>query len=173
MSRTRTALQAPVLRQFVLSKEKVTADVGQCTLLQFAKDRAQQTNRRLALLVDKNIHCSIMKLLYGAESQRWNMRAHLRHVPLTYSVWDAYKFVVTGTFRVFWPSPTYLQKGMLCPGSTTLSYQKLIVMEKTIAVLMLATPRILWPYRRKTQGATAIGGRDTAHAIRAAGANTV
>ena len=46
-------------------------------------------------------------------------------------------------------------------------------MEKTIAALMLATPRILRPYRRKAQAATAISGRDTAHANRAAVANAV
>ena len=46
-------------------------------------------------------------------------------------------------------------------------------MEKTIAALMLATPRLLRPYRRKAQAATAMSGRDTAHAKRAAVANTV
>ena len=46
-------------------------------------------------------------------------------------------------------------------------------MEKTIAALMLATPRILRPYRCKAQAATAISCRDTSHANRAAVANTV
>ena len=46
-------------------------------------------------------------------------------------------------------------------------------MEKSIAALMLATPRILRPYRHKAQAATAISGRDTAHANRAAVANAV
>ena len=78
---------------------------------------------------------------------------------------------MTHTFRVFGPILTYLQKGLLRPGSTILSYPKLIVMEKTIAALMLATPRILRSYRRKAQAATAISGRDTAHANRAAVAN--
>ena len=101
------------------------------------------------------------------------MRAYLRCVPVVYSVWHAYKFVVTHTFWVFWPISTYLRKGLLRPGSTILSYPKLIVIKKTIAALMLATPRILRPYRPKAQGATAISGRDTAHANRAAVANTV
>ena len=74
---------------------------------------------------------------------------------------------------MFWLILTYLQKGLLRPGSAILSYLKLIVMEKTIAALMLATPRILRPYRRKAQAATAISGRDTAHANRAAVANAV
>ena len=74
---------------------------------------------------------------------------------------------------MFWPILTYLRKGLLRPGSTILSYPKLIVMDKTIAALMLATPRILRPYRRKAQAATAISGRDTAHANRAAVANAV
>ena len=38
---------------------------------------------------------------------------------------------------------------------------------------MLATPRILWLYRRKAQAAIAISGRDTAHASKAAVANLV
>ena len=74
---------------------------------------------------------------------------------------------------MFWPILTYLWKGLLPPGSTILSYPKLIVMEKIIAALMLATPRILRPYRRKAQAATAISGRDTAYANRAAVANAV
>ena len=85
----------------------------------------------------------------------------------------AYKFVLTHTFLVFWPILTYLRKGLLRPGSTILSYPKLIVMEKTIAALMLAAPRILRTYRRKAQVAPAISGRDTAHANRAAVANAV
>ena len=44
---------------------------------------------------------------------------------------------------------------------------------KLVTALMLATPRILRPYQRKAQAATAISGRDTAHANRAAVANAV
>ena len=101
------------------------------------------------------------------------MRAYLQYVPVAYGVWHAYKFVVTHTCRVFWPVLTFLQKGLLRPGSTILSYPNMIVMEKTIAALMLATPRILRQYRRRAQAATAISGRDTAHANRAAVANAV
>ena len=171
--RDATTVQAPVWRPFALSKEKVTGRVGLLNLLHFAKDVAQQTNRVLPLLVDENIHYRILKLLYGARNQRWNMHAYLRYVPVVYGVWHAYKFVVTHTFRVFWPILTYLRKGLLRPGSTILSYPKLIVIEKTIAAVMLATPRILRPYRRKAQAATAISGPDTAHANRAAVANEV
>ena len=166
-------MQAPVWGPFALSKEKVTGGVALLNLLHFAKDVAQQTNRVLPLLVDENIHYRILKLLYGAKNQRWNMRAYLRYVPVVYGVWHAYRFFVTHTFWVFWPSLTYLRKGLLRPGSTILSYPKVIVMEKTIAALMLATPRIVRPYRRKAQAATAISGRDTVHANRAAVANAV
>ena len=141
--------------------------------MHFAKDTARQTNRILPLFVDENIHYRIVKFLYSARNQRWNMRAYLRYVPVVYGVWHAYKFLVTHTLRVFWPILTYQQKGLLRPGSTILSYPKLIVIQKTIAALMLATPRILRPCRRKAQAATAISGRDTAHANRAAVANTV
>ena len=61
---------------------------------------------------------------------------------------------------------------MLRPGSTILSYPKLIFVENTIAALMVAIPSILRPYRRKAQAATAIS-RDTAHANRAAVARAV
>ena len=84
----------------------------------------------LPLLVDENIHYRILKLLYAAMIQRWNMRAYLRYVPVFYTVWPAYKFVVTHTFWVFWPVLTYLWKGLLRPPSTILSYPKLIVWEK-------------------------------------------
>ena len=101
-------------------------------LVHFARDTAQQTNRVLLLLVDENIHYRIVKFLYGAKNQRWNMRAYLRYVPVVYSVWHAYKSVVTHTFQVFWPILTYLRKCLLRPGSTILSYPKLIVMEKPL-----------------------------------------
>ena len=166
-------VQAPLWHPFALSKEKVTGGVGLLNLLHFAKDTAQQTNRVLPLLVDKNIHYRILELLYGAKNQRWNMRVYLLYVPVVYGVWQAYKFVVTQTLRMFWPILTYLRKGLLRPGSSILSYPKLIVMEKTIAALMLATPQILRPYQRKAQAATRISGRDTAHANRAAVANAV
>ena len=166
-------MQAPVWRPLALSKEKVTGGSGLLNLLQFAKVTAQQTNQVLTLLVDQNIHYRIIKFFYGAKNQRWNMRAYLRYVPVVYGVWHAYTFVATHTFRVFWPILTYLQKGLLRPGSTMLSYPKEMVTEKTIAALMLATPRILRPYRRRAQAATAISGRDMAHANRAAVANTV
>ena len=101
------------------------------------------------------------------------MRAHLRYVPVVYGVWHADKYIVTHTFGVFWPILTYLRKGLVRPGLNILSSPKLIVIERTIAGLMLATPSILRPYRRKPQAATAISGRDTAHANRAALASPV
>ena len=64
---TRT-VHAPVWRMFALSKEKVTGGIGLLNLLQFAKDTAQQTNRVLPLLVDGNIHYSILNFLYGAKT---------------------------------------------------------------------------------------------------------
>ena len=169
---TRT-VQAPVWRPLALSKERVTSGVGLLNLLHFAKDTAQETNRVLPLLADENIHYQILKFLYSANNQRWNMHAYLRYVPVVYGVWHSYKFVVSHTFRVFWPILTYLRKGLLRPGSTILSYPKQRVMEKPIAALMLATPRILRPYRRKAQATTAISVRDTAHANRAALAEAV
>ena len=161
-------MQAPVWRPLALSKEKVTGSVGQLNLLHFAKDTAQQTNRVLPLLVVGNIHYRMLKFLYSAKNQRWNMRAYLRYVPVGYGVWHALKFVVTHTFRFLWPILTYLRKDLLRPGSTILSYPKLIIMEKTIAALMLATHRVLCPYRRKGQAATAISCLDTVQANRAA-----
>ena len=104
---------------------------------------AEEKNRVLQLLVDGNIHYRILKLLYGAKTQRWNMHANLRYVPVVSCVWHAYRFVVTHTFQVFWPILTFLQKGLLRPGTTILSYPKLIVMENTIVALLLGSPRIL------------------------------
>ena len=109
-------MQAPVWRLFAQSKEKVTGGVGLLNLLTFVKDTAQKTNRVLPLLVDENIHYRILNFLYGAKNQRWNMRAYLRYVLVVYGVWLAHKFVLTHTFRVFWPILTYLRKGLLRPG---------------------------------------------------------
>ena len=68
-------MQALVWRPLAPSKEKVTGGVGLSNLLHFAKDTPQQTNRLLPLLVDENIYYRILKFLYGAKNQRWNMRA--------------------------------------------------------------------------------------------------
>ena len=101
------------------------------------------------------------------------MRSYGRQLTIVYDVWHAYKCAVTQSFRVFWPIEIYLRKGLLRPGSATLSYPELIVIEKTIAALLLATFRILGPYRRKAQAATAICGRDTACANSVAVASAV
>ena len=92
-------VQAPLWRPFALSKEKVIGGVGLSNLLQFAKDAAQQTNRVLPLLFDESIHYRMLNLLYGANQQA-NRCAYLRYVPLVYSVWHAYKYVVTHTRSV-------------------------------------------------------------------------
>ena len=113
-------MHAPVWRLFALSKEKVTGGVDLLNLLPFEKDTAEQTNRFLPLLVQEHIYYRILKFLYAAKNQRWNMRAYLRYVPVVYGVWHAYKFVATQTFRAFWPIPTYLQKGLLRPSATIL-----------------------------------------------------
>ena len=117
-------MQAPVWRPFALLKEKVTCGVGLLNLLQFGKDAIQQRNRVLPLLVDEKIRYRILILLYGAKNQQWNMRAYVRYVPGVYGIWHAYKFVVTQTFRVFWPVLTCLWKDLLRPGSTILLYPK-------------------------------------------------
>ena len=160
-------------RPFALSNERVTGAVGLLNLLQVAKDPAQQTNRILPPLFDENIYYRILKFLYGVKNQRWNMRTYLRYEPVVYvfgmptSLLLHTRFGCSGLFQV-----TYINL-LLRPGSTILSYPKLIVMEKTIAVPMLATPRILRPYGCKAQAATAISDRDTAHANRAAVAKAV
>ena len=105
-------MQAPVWCPFAMSKEKVTGGAGPVNL-----DTAQQTNRVLPRFVDENIHYRIIKFLYGAKNQQWNMRAYQPYVPVVYGVWHAYKFVVTHTFRVFWPILTYLREGLLRSGS--------------------------------------------------------
>ena len=60
---------------------------------------------------------------------------------------------------------------IMTSGSTILSYPKLIIMEETIAAMVLAISKKLCPYRRKAQAATAIRGRDTVHANRESVAN--
>ena len=65
------------------------------------------------------------------------------------------------------------RKGLLRPCATTLSYPQLMVIEKTIAALMLARPRILRPYLREAQPASPITCRDTTHADMAAVAKAI
>ena len=143
------------------------------TVVVFREGHSTTDKKVLPLLVDENIHYRILKLLHGAKTERWIMSAYMRHVPIVYGVWHAYRIDVTQTFRVFSPIRTNVRRGLLRPGSTILSYPKLIVMEKTIAALMLATPGKLRPYHRKAQATTAISGRYTAHANRAAVANAM
>ena len=50
---------------------------------------AQQHNRVLLLLLDKQIYYRILNDLYGAKNQRWNMRAYLRYISVVYGVWHA------------------------------------------------------------------------------------
>ena len=46
-----------------------------------------QSRMTLPLLVDMDIHCRIMKLLYGQSAVKWNYSLHLVQSPVLYGVY--------------------------------------------------------------------------------------
>ena len=92
-----------------------------------------RTRHCVPLLVDMKIHFALLKLCYGAAYGPWN-------VPLVYGVWHSYKYCVELIYRAFLPFIKFLEQGnSLQVGSILPRKVKVILMEKTLLGLMLAT----------------------------------
>ena len=91
----------------------------------------------------------MLKFLYSRATIDWNFPDWLRGILLIYGVWYPYKHVCNIIWRKFFPLFSYITAPVFGAGARIYNHPKLIVIEKTIAALLLAAPDIQAQLRQK------------------------
>ena len=102
----------------------------------------------IALLVDCNIPGA--EFLYSRATIDWNFADWLRGISLIYGVWHPYKHVCNTIRRKFLSSFSFITAPVLRAGARIYNHPKLIVIEKTLATLLLAALDIRAQLQQKT-----------------------
>ena len=109
-------------------------------LLDMLHSTQRHCENPMALLVDCNIHYRVLKFLCSRATIDWNFPDWLRGILLIYGVWHPYKHVCNIIWRKFFPLFSYITAPVFGAGARIYNHPKLIVIEKTIAPLLLAAP---------------------------------
>ena len=109
----------------------------------------QQRQNRMALLVDCNVHYRVLKFLSRTSTIDWNFPNWLRAISLIYGLWHPYKHVCNIIWRKIFLFFSYITAPVFRAGARTYNHPKLIVIEKTIAALLLAASDIRAQLRQK------------------------
>ena len=107
-------------------------------LLDMLPSTQRHCQNPMALLVDCNMHYRVLKILYSRATIDWKVLDWLRGISLIYGVWHPYKHVCNIILRKFFPLFSYITAPLFGAGAHIDSH--LIVIEKTIAALLLAAP---------------------------------
>ena len=111
-------------------------------LLDMLRTTQRHCPKPMALLVDCNIHYRVLKFLYSRATIGWNFPDWLRGISLIYGVWHPYKHDCNIIWRKFFPLFSYITAPVFGAGARIYNHAKLIVLEKTIAALLLSAPDI-------------------------------
>jgi hypothetical protein len=153
----------PKWRPLMLTPEVISSTKGLVNSLRFAADMKDHLSGLVPVLVDENIHYRTLKLLYGQKMAQWRVPEALRHVPLLYGVWHAYKFCVTHVARRFYPLVVYFRKGTLKPGEKVSMYPEFATVEHLFAALLKASGMYLHRLRRKVEALRAQRNQSSRH----------
>ena len=118
-------------------------------LLDMLRTTQRHCQNPMALLVDCNIHYRVLKFLYPTATVDWSFPDWLRGISLIYGVWHPYKHVCNIIWRKCFPLFSYITAPVFGAGARIYDHPKLIVIEKTIAALLLAAPDIRAQLRQK------------------------
>ena len=113
------------------------------------RNTQRHCQKPMALPVDCNIHYRVLKILYSRASIDWNFADWLRGISLIYGLWHPYKHVCNIIWRKFFLLFSYITAPVFGAGARIYNHAKLIVIEKTIATLLLAAPNIRAHFRQK------------------------
>ena len=91
----------------------------------------------------------MLKFWYSRATIDWNFQHWLRGISLIYTVWHFYKHFCNIIWRKFFPLFSYITARVFGAGARIYNHPKLIVIEKTIAALLLAAPDMRAPIRQK------------------------
>ena len=118
-------------------------------LLDTLRSTQRHCQTPMALLVDCNIHYRVLKFLYSRATIDWKFPDWCRGISLIYAVWHPCKHVCNIIWRKFFPLFSYINAPVFGAGARIYNHPKLIVIEKTIAALLLAAPGIRAQLRQK------------------------
>ena len=118
-------------------------------LLDMLRTTQRHCQKPMALLIDCNIHYRVLKFSYSRATIDWNFLDWLRGISLIYGVPHPYKHVCNIIWRKFFPLFWYITAPMFGAGARMYNHPKLIVIEKTIAALLLSAPDIRAQLRQK------------------------
>ena len=118
----------------------------------------QATRHDLPLCVDMQIHCELLKYLYGQSYTSWNFQLHQSGLPFIYGAWHHYKHMITMLYRNFTPIfcriarvHTNFKEGDTIPTKVKPSH-----MERTILALCLNASTYLPTFEAKLDSFTVV-----------------
>ena len=125
-------------------------------VLAMLRNTQRHCQNQTALLVDCNIHYRVLQFLYSRAAIDRNLLDCLRGISSIYSVWHPYKHVCNIIWHKFFPLFSYITAPVIGAGACIYNHPILLVIEKTIASLLLAAPDIHAQLRQKP---ILLGGR--------------
>ena len=132
---------------FMLSKKRVSENVGFVDMLRMIRDRVlPQSMSPLPVLMDVNLYYRYVKLLYGRAYQQWDIRKSLRFVPPLYAVWHGYKHCCEKVYRLFYSQVTYILHGTVAAHRNFPAAPAL----RTLEMLFAAVLCLPLPLKRRT-----------------------
>ena len=130
-------------RPFNLCEQQVGRNPNLLVLLLDLLELQEHSQQVLPVLCDENIHYRLLRLMYLAPLQGWDVGRLLSRVPLVYGVWHGYKHTLTVMYRAFFPLLANLEcTGAPVVGSRLCGKRRIVTMEKMVACLLLARPRV-------------------------------
>ena len=132
----RSTGHSPYWCPLAVSAECVTSQTGLVHALWWALDMAKHSLSPMPVCVDENIHYRLLKLGYGENTHRYDVRSVLSQCPPLYGVWHAYKYVVTVVHRVYFAHFVYLLHGQVDAGRTFPSSKHIRSLELDLAALL-------------------------------------
>ena len=153
----RPGRQRMIWKPWNLAEQQVGNNQDLLMLLLDVVDVQRFTGRVLPLLVDKNIHYRVLRLLYSTSLLKWDVACVLKQVPLIYGIWHAYKHTLVVVFRAYLPLLAQLEcTGEPSVGARVSSTRRVLYLEKLFAILLVLrdnTEDILQEQLRRVEAA--------------------
>ena len=132
----RVSGRSPEWSPFAVSASCVTTQSGLLHALGWSVELANHSVCPMPICVDENIHYRLLKLCYGENTHRYNVRSQLNKCPPLYGVWHAYKYVVSVIHRAYYAHFIYLLQGEVEVGRTFPSSKRIRSIEMMMAGLL-------------------------------------
>jgi hypothetical protein len=130
-------------RSLTLSEHRVSANTELLNVLTDVCGLQQRAGRVLPLLIDEKVFYAVCRLLYSKVHASVDCALWLRHVPLLFGVWHAYKHTLTLVYRRFFALFALVElTGCPALGASVRCQRKVMYMEKVVATLLLCSDAV-------------------------------